>query len=73
MPDCELHRSKDNPNCELVELEDGCMAIISCRDIQAGEFFCVEESDDDDEEEEDDDEEEDEDASEEECDDRDSD
>lgn len=50
MPDCELHRSKKNPNCELVELEDGCAAIISCRDIQAGEFFCIEESDEDDDE-----------------------
>ena len=48
MPDCELHRSKDDANCELVELEDGCAAIVSCRDIQTGEFFCVQESDEDD-------------------------
>jgi len=51
MPDCELHRSEDNPNCELVELEVGCAAMISCRDIQEGEFFCVEESDDEESEE----------------------
>ena len=52
MPDCELHRSEDNPNCELVELEVGCAAMISCRDIQEGEFFCVEESDDEEDDEE---------------------
>jgi U3 small nucleolar RNA-associated protein 6 len=47
MPDCELHRSKENPNCELVELEDGSGAVVSCRSIAAGEFFCIAESDDD--------------------------
>jgi U3 small nucleolar RNA-associated protein 6 len=64
MPDCELHRSSTNPNCEVVELEDGTGAIAALRNIQAGEFFCIAESDDDgddddneEEEEEDDDEE----------------
>ena len=51
MPDCELHRSRDDPNCRLVELEDeesgdSYMAIVSSRDIKAGEFFTLEESDD---------------------------
>lgn len=46
MPDCELHRTRSDPNCELVELEDGEGAVISCRDIKAGEFFCILESDD---------------------------
>lgn len=51
MPDCNLHES-DNPNCELVELEDGRQAIVSCRAIQSGEFFCVAKSDDEDDNEE---------------------
>ena len=59
MPDCELHRSKNNPNCEVVELEDGSGAVVSCRPIAAGEFFCIAEDDDDDEEVEDDEEEDD--------------
>jgi len=46
MPDCELHRSSSNPNCEVVELEDGTNAVVSCRRIAAGEFFCVAESSD---------------------------
>jgi U3 small nucleolar RNA-associated protein 6 len=49
MPDCELHRSKTNPNCQVVELEDesgeSYMAVVSLRYIKAGEFFCVMESD----------------------------
>ena len=45
MPDCSLHRS-DNPNCEIVEIEDGQQAIVSARDIKSGEFFCVANSDD---------------------------
>lgn len=45
MPDCELHRSKDTYNCEVVELEDGTQAVVSTRDITAGEFFCLEDSD----------------------------
>ena len=48
MPDCELHRTRENPNCEIVELEDGEGAIVSCRGIKAGEFFCIMESDDSD-------------------------
>mmetsp|Transcript_45655 Transcript_45655/g.138724 ORF Transcript_45655/g.138724 Transcript_45655/m.138724 type:complete len:498 (-) Transcript_45655:40-1533(-) len=52
MPDCEMHRSKVDPNCEVVELEDGDgkMAVVSMRDIKAGEFFCVAESSDEDDE-----------------------
>lgn len=50
MPDCELHRTKTDPNCELIELEDGEGAIVSCRCIKAGEFFCILESDDDNDE-----------------------
>lgn len=49
MPDCELHRSSDNPNCEIVELEDGTGAVVSCRAIASGEFFCVPESSDEEE------------------------
>jgi hypothetical protein len=45
MPDCELHRSSD-PNCEVVELDDGTGAVVASRRIQAGEFFCVHESSD---------------------------
>jgi hypothetical protein len=45
-PDCELHRSSVNSNCEMVELEDGTSAIVSSRDITEGEFFCVPESSD---------------------------
>ena len=52
MPDCELHRSRINPNCEIVDVEDEngniSGAIISSRDIKAGEFFCVMESSDSD-------------------------
>mmetsp|Transcript_7652 Transcript_7652/g.22423 ORF Transcript_7652/g.22423 Transcript_7652/m.22423 type:complete len:531 (-) Transcript_7652:4822-6414(-) len=52
MPDCELHRSKDNPNCKVVLLEDGLQAVVSARDIKAGEFFCIpDETDDDDDQE----------------------
>jgi hypothetical protein len=54
MPDCELHRSATNPNCELVELEDGTTAVVSSRPIATGEFFCVSESSDEEEEEDDD-------------------
>lgn len=58
MPDCELHRSSINPNCEVVELEDGTSAVVSTRPIMAGEFFSTAESsssEDEEEEEEDDD------------------
>jgi hypothetical protein len=54
MPECELHRSSD-PNCRVVELEDdygrggSYMAVVTLRDIRAGEFFSVEESDEEDE------------------------
>ena len=50
MPDCELHRTKENPNCEIIELDDGEGAIVSCRDIKCGEFFCLLDSDAEDEE-----------------------
>jgi U3 small nucleolar RNA-associated protein 6 len=50
MPDCELHRSTTNANCEVVELEDGTSAVVSSRAINAGEFFCVPESSDDEDE-----------------------
>lgn len=50
MPDCELHRSKDDPNCEVVELENGTSAVVSKRTIACGEFFCVAESSDEEEE-----------------------
>ena len=46
MPDCELHRSSIDPNCEVATLEDGTMAVVSIRRIKAGEFFCVPESSD---------------------------
>ncbi len=45
MPDCELHRTKENPNCDIIELDCGEGAVVSCRDIKAGEFFCILESD----------------------------
>ena len=56
MPDCELHRTNENPNCEVVEIENengkgSISAVVSCRDIKAGEFFCLLESDDEDDEE----------------------
>lgn len=46
MPDCELHRSSANPNCSVVELENGTNAVVARRNIAVGEFFCVPESDD---------------------------
>lgn len=49
MPDAELHRSSDNPNCKVAELEDGTMAIVSRRYIKNGEFFCIEDSSDEEE------------------------
>jgi len=45
MPDCELYRSA-NPNCEVVQLEDGTSAVVSIREIASGEFFCVGKSED---------------------------
>jgi len=54
MPDCELHRSKTDANCQVVELEDeetgdSYMAVVSLREIKAGEFFCLVETDDEEE------------------------
>eukprot|EP00986_Skeletonema_menzelii_P008812 scaffold3838_cov157-Skeletonema_menzelii.AAC.2 len=50
MPDIELPRSKTDPNCQVVELEDDngdtFMAVVSLRDIKEGEFFRLLESDD---------------------------
>jgi hypothetical protein len=56
MPHCELHRSKTNPNCQVVELEDdnggeSYMAVVTLRDIKAGEFFSILESSDEEEKE----------------------
>ena len=55
MPDCELYRSATDPNCEVVQLDDGIGAIISRRAITAGEFFCIAESSDEEEEQDEDD------------------
>jgi U3 small nucleolar RNA-associated protein 6 len=44
MPDGSLGRSSE-PNCDRLELEDGQLAIVSSRDIAAGEFFCIAETD----------------------------
>lgn len=54
MPECELHRSKTNANCEVVEMEDeesgeSYMAVVSLRAIKAGEFFAILESDEEEE------------------------
>lgn len=46
MGDCELQRSAGQYNCERVMLDDGMLAVVSSRDIPAGEFFCLKESDD---------------------------
>lgn len=46
MGDCELQRSAGQYNCERVMLDDGTLAVVSSRDIPAGEFFCLKESDD---------------------------
>ena len=57
LPNCELHRSKTDPNCQVIELEDDVgrgesyMAVVTLRDIKAGEFFSVLESDEDEEDE----------------------
>jgi len=48
MPECSLHRSLV-PNCEVVELEDGTCAVVSCRKIALGEFFSVPQSSDEEE------------------------
>ena len=52
MPDGAIGRA-DNPNCEVVEVEDeeggeGGMAVVAIRDIKEGEFFTVADSDDED-------------------------
>jgi hypothetical protein len=53
MPDCAMHRSVTNPNCAVVELDDGTHAVVSIRQILAGEFFCVGDSTDEDDTDED--------------------
>jgi hypothetical protein len=63
MPNCELHRSKTNPNCQVVELEndeggESYMAVVTLREIKAGEFFSILESSDEEEGDESEDEEE---------------
>jgi len=64
MPNCELHRSRTNPNCQVVELEDdnlggegssSYMAVVTLRTIKAGEFFSILESDEEEEDDSDDD------------------
>ena len=57
MPDCELHRSKTNANCQVVELDDEktgerYMAVVTLREIKAGEFFSILETDDEEDSEE---------------------
>lgn len=47
MPEGELHRSNE-PNCEVVELDDGTDAVVSIKLIAAGEFFCIGDSSDED-------------------------
>ncbi len=46
-PDLRLGRSTE-PNCELVEMENDQLAVVSTRDIAPGEFFCVAHSEDED-------------------------
>jgi len=58
MPNCELHRSKTNWNCEIVTMEqdnEDILAVVSSRDIATGEFFCAAESDSEDDDSNDDD------------------
>jgi len=45
MPSCSLPRVEVSPNCEVAELEDGQMALVSARDIMEGEWFNMLESD----------------------------
>lgn len=45
MPDVEIHRSRENPNCEVVQFEDGTNAVVSTQDIPTGAFFALPESD----------------------------
>jgi hypothetical protein len=47
LPDCEIHRSSTDPNCEVVPLADGTNALVSTRVISAGEFFAMAESSED--------------------------
>eukprot|EP00929_Paragymnodinium_shiwhaense_P084094 TRINITY_DN44946_c0_g2_i2.p1 TRINITY_DN44946_c0_g2~~TRINITY_DN44946_c0_g2_i2.p1 ORF type:complete len:337 (-),score=48.52 TRINITY_DN44946_c0_g2_i2:423-1433(-) len=47
-PDCQLPRSR-TPNCELGELPDGTMALVSKREIKKGEWFSMAPSDDEEE------------------------
>jgi hypothetical protein len=42
--DVELPVSSDDPNCEVVELDDlesGGLALVARRDVRSGEFLCV--------------------------------
>jgi hypothetical protein len=43
MPDCALPRSAD-PNCEIVEVDDGVMALMANRSISTGDWLTVAES-----------------------------
>lgn len=44
-PDLQLGRSTE-PNCEVMEDENGELVVMSIRKIAPGEFFCIEHSDD---------------------------
>ncbi len=49
-----IDRSNNHPtNCEVVELEDGSGAMVSCGPIAAGEFLCISKEDGDENEDED--------------------
>ena len=51
LPECHIP-SAINPNCEVVELEDGTSALVSMKHIAQGQFFCVAESESDESEQE---------------------
>jgi hypothetical protein len=44
LPDCALPRS-DNPNCEIVWLEDGSGALVASKNLQVGDWLTVAPSD----------------------------
>jgi hypothetical protein len=44
LPDCALPRS-DDPNCEIVWLEDGSGALVAAKDLQVGDWLTVAPSD----------------------------
>jgi len=50
LPDCELPRS-DSPNCAVDFAEDGTGILVAIKDINAGDFYTVENSDSEDDDE----------------------